>query len=90
MEESKRLQLIWNDWSQNLVTITSIETNNYLVKTRLLNKHDQPISFNLFFDENGTYQMRYQKARRMLHLSNIKEENLPAEILRFAYMIASK
>ncbi|QNQ80507.1 hypothetical protein [Lactobacillus sp. PV034] len=90
MDESKRLKLIWNDWSQNLVSFSTVQENNYLVTTRLLNKHDKPISFNLFFDEDGTYRMRYQKGKRMLSLTNIKEENLPAEILRFAYLIASK
>lgn len=87
---TKRLKFIWDDWSKNLVSFETIEDNNYLVDTRLLNRQGQPISFNLFFDEDGTYRMRYKKGKTMLKLSNIKEENLPAEILRFAYMIASK
>lgn len=90
MDASKRLKLIWDEWSQNLVSFETIEANNYLVKTRLLNKHGESISFNLFFDDDGTYRMRYKKGKKMLHLTNIKEENLPAEILRFAYMIANR
>lgn len=87
---SNRLKLIWDEWSKNLISFETIEDNNYLVKTRLLNKYDEPISFNLFFNEDGTYYMRYKKKNKTLHLTNVKEENLPAEILRFAYMIASK
>lgn len=86
-QDTKRLKDIWNQWSQDLINFEEIQDNNYLVKTKFKNRHNKLIDFNLFFDENGTYKMRYQKGKKILEVTNIKEENLPAEILRFALMI---
>ena len=75
------------DWSQNLVSFETIQDDNYLVKTKFVTRHHKAINFNLFFDEDGSYKMRYQKGKKLLEVNNIKKENLPAEILRFALMI---
>ncbi|CCI81520.1 hypothetical protein [Lactobacillus hominis] len=86
-QEIARLKNIWNEWSQNLVSFKYVQDNNYLVETKFMTRNNKPISFNLFFDEDGIYRMRYQKEKKILEVNNIKEENLPAEILRFALMI---